>query len=379
MAVRGDRGARRWRTIVVLLTAAASVTALGFAQPALAEDATGAPAADATTTAAATDATPAATDPTGSTEPATPDPEPTQPEPPAQDPPPTTTPPADPASESPGTATNEEPAGPVVTMEPEPAAPTTCIAASEGAQGTCDAGAAEPSAGTPPAPAEPAPEATTTAPTVAATPTAQPAASADQVLVVSLAPEQPAAAPAQAATAAELADSAQTTDEAPVASLAAAPAVELAYVASRFAGLVAVESAETGVVAIGPVVTIAPLLGTLRLTYLPIVNGVIATGAVVQGARASPRERDGHRAVAAKAEEQERPAAGVDPRGPLENQGLGSSGGSAGGIAGAASLRFFAIATTPMRFDFPSTFSYAPLPSSVPEGALEARPTSRPG
>ena len=122
-----------------------------------------------------------------------------------------------------------------------------------------------------------------------------------------------------------------------------------------------------------------PLTYLAPLTYLPSVNGVSAAGTIVNGARASPSERDGHRAATTEAEEQEPPSAGVGPRGPLENQGLGTGGGSAGGVPGAASLRFFAIAATPMRFDFPTTFAHAPLPSSVPKGALADAPTTRPG
>jgi hypothetical protein len=198
-------------------------------------------------------------------------------------------------------------------------------------------------------------------------------------LVVSLAPE-PAAVPAEAVAAAGLDDwTAQTSVQEPGASLADAPAVELAGVAVHVARLAEGETGQGDVAAMWAVRAVVPPLGTTPLTYLPTVNGVIATGTIVHGARASPRERDGHRVVATKAEEQEPPSAGVGPTGPLENQGLGASGGSAGGVAGAASLRFFAIATTPLRFDFPSTFSHAPLPSRVPEGALEAAPTTRPG
>jgi hypothetical protein len=200
------------------------------------------------------------------------------------------------------------------------------------------------------------------------------------VSVVSLAPEQPAAATADAAPAAGLEDSVKASVEEPWAAIAAPPAVELAGVAGRIARLAEAESFLEGVVRLGvPEASPLSISSMSSFAYLPAVNGVIATATNVQGARASPRERDGHRAVAAKAEEQEPPSAGVVPGGPLDRQGLGSSGGSAGGVAGAGSLRYFAIASTPLRFDFPSTFSHEPLPSSVPEGALEACPTTRPG
>jgi hypothetical protein len=196
-------------------------------------------------------------------------------------------------------------------------------------------------------------------------------------LVVSLAPEHPAA-PSATVVAAGLEDPVVSvaSKEEPWAAIAATP-VELAGTAARIASLAAAKDfAVGGVEGIVSLPNAVPLLTAASLPYLPTVNGVLTAS---QGARASPPERDGHRAVAAKAEEQKPPAAGAAPSGPLENQGLGAGGGSAGGVAGAASSRYFAIATAPLRFDFPSTFAHAPLPSTAPTGALEDAPTTRPG
>jgi hypothetical protein len=177
--------------------------------------------------------------------------------------------------------------------------------------------------------------------------------------------------------AAGLADSIQTIE--PWATIAPTPAVELVSLPPRIAQIAAAESAVGGVAAITAVPEAGLLMNTNSFAYLPAMNAVIATARMVQGARASPGEQGRHRAVDTEVEERAEPSAEVNPTGPLDRQGLGSSGGSAGGVAGAVSLRHFAIVAAPMRFDFPSTFSHAPLPSSVPEGALAARPTSRPG
>jgi hypothetical protein len=172
---------------------------------------------------------------------------------------------------------------------------------------------------------------------------------------------------------------AESAAEAPVASLADAPAVALAGVAVQVARLARAEESRAGVLTVWAV-DVPAAESTTSLTYLPTVNGVIAAGTLIQGARASPREQDRHEsAETTKAEEQEPPSADAGPSGPLENQGLGSSGGSAGGVAGSASSRYFAIATAPLRFDFPATFAHVLVPSRVPAGALEAAPTTRPG
>jgi hypothetical protein len=157
-------------------------------------------------------------------------------------------------------------------------------------------------------------------------------------------------------------------------------AVELAQPATHVANLVQGERAQGDfLLAASPGLASDPRPLATLLPFFPSASGTMSAGALSQEVRAAPRERDGHRATAAKAE-QTALSATVDTPGPLEDQGPGTSGGSAGGSAGgASSVRFFAIATTPLRFDFPSSFTHSPLPSSPPKGALEDAPTTRPG
>jgi hypothetical protein len=166
----------------------------------------------------------------------------------------------------------------------------------------------------------------------------------------------------------------------PVASFPTA-AVELAQPAVHVASLVEGELAKAGYAGFvphWPGAAVAPTPAAL-LPYFPSVSGTMSDGTLSQEVRAAPRERDGHRATAAKAEEMALSGVAAPP-GPFDDQGPGTSGGSAGGTSGgASSLRFFAISTTPLRFEFPSAFAHAPLPSSPPKGALEDAPTTRPG
>ena len=167
---------------------------------------------------------PRATTPlTGSRAP--PDPAPADPGPTPEDPPP---PPAVTVGEVTQTPPAEGPAGEIVTMEPHAADPCAEAASCEPATADED----------PEEQAESAPLPTATAPTVVA-PTTAPsaAAAAPVVLVVSLAPEQ-AAAPAEAGAAAELEiATTETSAEEPWASVAEAPAVQLAGVAVPVARL----------------------------------------------------------------------------------------------------------------------------------------------
>jgi hypothetical protein len=369
----------------------ALVAALACVQPAQADDAAGAPAPDA---APAADGAPTAAGEQPAPEAAPADPAPTQtgPDPVPQEVPPApteppastepTSPPADPAPPADGS-------GDVVTMEPadSTAAPAAgnepaCAGSSAPAQPATDGNAAAAAPSACPVQAE-TPPPSAAAPTVVAPstapPAAQPAAAADSIaVVVSLAPEDSAVTPADAGAAAGLVDPA--TETAVVASFPIA-AVELAQPAVHVASLVQGELAKAGYAGFVPkwlAAAVVPPLAAL-LPYFPSVSGTMSDGTLSQEVRAAPRDRDGHRVTAAKAE-QTALSATVDTPGPLEDQGPGTSGGSAGGSAGgASSVRFFAIATTPLRFDFPSSFTHSPLPSSPPKGALEDAPTTRPG
>lgn len=370
MTARGDRCGDRWGTHVVLLTVIALIAALSLAQPAFAEDPAEGQTADATTTAA---------EPAASTEPASTEPAPAaepQQSGPAEAPPPATepTPPAETASDPPSA---EEPP---VTMEPEdpvtteppastPADPPATCAPKTSQDGAEAATTCPEQGGSTPSPAA-------TDPPVAQPTTAPPAAPpAPVVTVVTLAPAQ-AAAPADNTPAAALEGS--TVIQQPVATLAGPPAIELARVAVPTVSIGDAKAPALAAVAGG--VAGVSLVSTATLPRLPTVNGLIATTPLAQAARASPTDRDGHRA-GTKTEERKPPSVVAAPSGPGgDGQGHSASGGSSGGSApGAASLRNFAIATTPMRFNFPSAFAHAPLSSTVPTGALEDAPTTRPG
>jgi hypothetical protein len=385
VAVRGYRWDHRWRTGVVLLAMmAALVSALGFVEPARADDASAAPA-DA---AAAADAEPSppADQPAADaapTEPATPDPEPApqpeqSPEPAPQEPSSSGNPPSEPAA-------SMEPPSDAVTLEPETPPAAHSAPTAESPQAACDASSAAGEPADAAACAEQAEAAAATAPQVAAAPTAtpaaQPPATAPVVIVVSLAPEQPAAVPAQTDAVTHTGAVADLAVEGnAVAQLVPScePAVELARVTVGIANLAEAGSDAGAMAPTGPASGLAPPLSEEALRYLPTVPIAVSTAAISQGARAAPRERDGHREVAAA--EPKPPSAGGSPPGPFDDQGPGASGGSGGGAPGSsASSRYFAIATTPLRFEFPSAFAHTLVPSSVPEGALEPAPTTRPG
>ena len=379
MAATGKQWDHRWRTGAVLLAiTAALVSAFGFVEPARADDAGTSGDAAATSENEA----PAADQPTGTTE----DPVPPAPEPaPAPEPPPAETPPPAPEPEPEPSVTTEPPAEePVVTLEPEPVTPEPA-ACSESEAEACEA-AAEDTATVESPPAEQTEPPAASSPPPSAPPAAQPPPAAPSEIVVSLAPapNETATAPATDEAAEPVAAlegvSAEPSAAKNWAPLAEPPAVELASAPVRVARLV------DGPFLVAPAVAWpAPPtmqgLSPAALTYIQRITGSpYATGSN-QGARAGPTERDGaHREVEAAEAEPQSPSIAGGPRGLFDDQGLGASGGSAGGAPGnAASSRYFAIASTPERFAFPSAFAFAPLSSSVPEGALEAAPTTRPG
>jgi hypothetical protein len=131
----------------------------------------------------------------------------------------------------------------------------------------------------------------------------------------------------------------------------------------------------------GKVGILAPSQTTAPPYLRVLAISIPATTLGSPGARAAPPERDdGHEEVISEAETPPEPEA-VDPFTPFDVHGPGAAGGSGGGSPGSAtsSFRYVAIAPAPVSFGFPSAFAYTLAPSSAPEGALEAAPTTRPG
>jgi hypothetical protein len=125
---------------------------------------------------------------------------------------------------------------------------------------------------------------------------------------------------------------------------------------------------------------VSPALATDPLRYVQLIRLPLPAPLAPAGARAAPERDDGHVEVIEKAKPPPQPEA-IDPYTLFDVHGPGIASGSGGGSPGAAasSFRYAAIAPAPLQFALPATFTFAPAPSSTPEGALEDAPTTRPG
>jgi hypothetical protein len=125
---------------------------------------------------------------------------------------------------------------------------------------------------------------------------------------------------------------------------------------------------------------VSPAFSTAPLQYTQLLQLPLPPPLAPAGARAAPERDDGHAEVAEETKPPPQPEA-IDPYTLFDVHGPGIASGSGGGAPGAAAswFRYAAIAPAPMRFAFPTTFAFAPAPSSTPEGALEDAPTTRPG
>jgi hypothetical protein len=125
---------------------------------------------------------------------------------------------------------------------------------------------------------------------------------------------------------------------------------------------------------------VGPALATDPLRYVQLLRLPLPAPLAPAGARAAPERDEGHIEVSEQAQPPPQPEA-VDPYTLFDVHGPGIASGSGGGSPGAAasSFRYAAIAPAPLQFALPATFTFAPAPSSTPEGALEDAPTTRPG